>query len=124
MAGLGVSKKQTDRARQTFERSAQSAGFFEFGRDKLIEPAHRVSDFIASEAAMYPQQQETERSQPKSGGGGGPTGDPLIDALVLKLPKTGEKWPRAERETWLKMIEMAFDLAYGVEAKPSGPTVS
>jgi hypothetical protein len=35
---LGVSSRQTDRARQAFQRSAEQAGFFAHGRDRLIEP--------------------------------------------------------------------------------------
>lgn len=35
---LGVSSRQTDRARQSFQRSAEQAGFFAHGRDRLIVP--------------------------------------------------------------------------------------
>jgi hypothetical protein len=35
---LGVSSRQTDRARQSFQRSAEQAGFFAHGRDRLIQP--------------------------------------------------------------------------------------
>jgi len=35
---LGVSSRQTDRARQAFQRSAEQAGFFALGRDRLIIP--------------------------------------------------------------------------------------
>jgi hypothetical protein len=35
---LGVSSRQTDRARQAFQRSAEQAGFFAHGRDRLTLP--------------------------------------------------------------------------------------
>jgi hypothetical protein len=38
MVRLGVSAKQKDRARQAFQRSAEQAGFFDHGRDRLIMP--------------------------------------------------------------------------------------
>ena len=38
MANLGVSSKQTSRARQAFERSANDAGFFQHGMDRLVMP--------------------------------------------------------------------------------------
>lgn len=38
MASLGVAPKQTDKARQVFERSARQAGFFEQGDDRLVLP--------------------------------------------------------------------------------------
>jgi hypothetical protein len=38
LVGLGVSDKVKDRARQTFERSAEQAGFFAHGRNRLVMP--------------------------------------------------------------------------------------
>ncbi|HLM84842.1 MAG TPA: hypothetical protein VK272_01495 [Solirubrobacteraceae bacterium] len=37
---LGVSSKQTAKARQTFQRSAELAGFFKMGKDRLVQPAN------------------------------------------------------------------------------------
>lgn len=116
MAELGVAKKQTDRARQTFDRSAQTAGFFEFGRDKLVAPAVNPAAPLGRGDS-----EPVALAQPRAhfgGGGGGHTGDPLIDALIQKLPPTGTAWPAPERDTWIKMIQMAFDLAYGVVGTP------
>src|SRR5208282_5845507 len=39
MREIGVSPKQTDRARQAFMRSARQAGFFAHGEDRLVRPA-------------------------------------------------------------------------------------
>jgi hypothetical protein len=36
---FGVSPKQSDRARQTLQRSAEQAGFFRHGTDRLVAPA-------------------------------------------------------------------------------------
>lgn len=38
MQSLGVSSKQTDKARQAFERSARQAGYFDSGDDRLVRP--------------------------------------------------------------------------------------
>lgn len=46
IAALGVAQKQTDRARQAFERSATAAGFFEAVRDRLV--AHVAGPALAS----------------------------------------------------------------------------
>jgi hypothetical protein len=126
MAGLGVSSKQTDKARQAFDRSARQAGFYWSGTDRLVMPALK-GDAPASRpldtgtpGADAAGQGDRGSGQGGSGGNGGDgsglTGDPLIDAMVKKLPKAGAQWPDAERKTWLKMIEMAFDLAYGARA--------
>ena len=39
ISDLGVSTKQTARARQAFQRSAELAGFFKMGKDRLVPPA-------------------------------------------------------------------------------------
>jgi hypothetical protein len=39
--------------------------------------------------------------------------DPVLAALIAKLPATTQPWPRAERIAWLRMMAMAFDVAYG-----------
>ena len=56
--------------------------------------------------------------------------DPLIRALVDKLPKPNTVWPISERAKWLKAAAMAFNLVYKlpegdepdlkIEEKPSG----
>jgi hypothetical protein len=46
-----------------------------------------------------------------AGGGGGK--DPLIAALIQKLPDTGTDWSADDRVMWLQMIAMAFQMAYG-----------
>lgn len=39
MVQLGVSPKQTEKARQALQKSADRAGFFESGKDRLVKPA-------------------------------------------------------------------------------------
>lgn len=109
MVTLGVAPKQKERARQVFERSAEQGGFFAHGRDRLVRPG-------VTPGAPTPTP-EPERK--KNGGGGGSGGDdgrdPLIAALIQKLPKDSDPkpWPVEERVTWLRMTAMAFQMAYG-----------
>jgi hypothetical protein len=42
--------------------------------------------------------------------------DPVIGALIGKLPAPGTTWPRADRVAWLRQMAMAFDSAFGAEA--------
>lgn len=39
--------------------------------------------------------------------------DPLLAALIAKLPLPGAIWPAKDRAAWLGMVEMAFDVVYG-----------
>lgn len=40
--------------------------------------------------------------------------DPLLAALIAKLPKGGS-WPRADRVAWLELMAKSFDVVYGLE---------
>ncbi len=40
--------------------------------------------------------------------------DPVIAALIAKLPAEGGQLNRAQRANWLRQVAMAFDGAYGV----------
>lgn len=42
--------------------------------------------------------------------------DPLIGALIAKLPKLGEEWPVDQQIGWLRLMAMAFGNVYGGEA--------
>lgn len=46
--------------------------------------------------------------------------DPLIAALIAKLPAPGSEYSRGEREAWLRMMVAAFDLAYGPVGELAG----
>ncbi len=46
--------------------------------------------------------------------------DPLLSALVDKLPPAGTTWSPADRQAWLTMAANAFDVVYGAaRALPS-----
>lgn len=117
MANLGVSSKQTDKARQAFDRSARQAGFYWSGPDRLVVPP--LKGEIPESRPLDPGTPGAGQGAPnpgaqggKGGGGSGGTGDLLLDALIQKLPTTGSEWPIDQRITWLTLIEMAFNLAY------------
>lgn len=45
--------------------------------------------------------------------------DPLLDALIGKLPAPGEAWPQADRDVWFSLMRSAFDLVYGRDGQPA-----
>lgn len=125
METLGVAKKQTDRARQAFERSAEYAGFFDSGRERLVRPR---MDGGPQTNADGGQQQSPPPPPPAderngNGNGGGklpPDVDPIIRGLIDRLPPSGQKWPKAKRKLWLQILENSFDLVYeDTEEAPS-----
>src|SRR5690606_17983319 len=102
---------------------ADLAGFFESGKTKLIMPA--VAQGGVSPARDSHASNGSSGSENKGGGtpigtGGGGSGsggqdDPLIKALIQKLPAAGAPWAADERINWLKMLVMGFQIAYGTD---------
>jgi hypothetical protein len=87
MGQLGVAPKQTDKARQTFERAAKQAGFFAQGSDRLIAPRF---DRETLPPAQTIQIEATEPPPvPKGGGGNGGSGRPLEYELIDLLKRPG-----------------------------------
>jgi hypothetical protein len=121
MEEAGVSPKQKERARQVFQKSAVYAGFIDPGTGRFVKPGSG-----ASTQGVGTDQGGKAADRLGGSGGGGPN-DPLIAALIQKLPNGGQ-WPAADRVIWLKMATMAFDLAYGrdgdIEIKASKPLAS
>lgn len=106
MVGLGVSDKVKDRARQTFERSAEQAGYFEHGKNRLVMPA----------TSAVREAPEPVAEEPRTGGngsGGPPSGvDPIIQGLLARLPSSGSQWPEEDRNLWLELLRGSFKLIY------------
>jgi hypothetical protein len=114
---FGVSVKQKETARQIFDKSAQQAGFFAAGSDRLIEP-------ILSGSSGFPPPPSYIDG---SGGGGGGSGDaqpvanygpdvsgfhPFIQGLLNTLPAPDATWTIEGRAKWLTAAANCFDLIY------------
>lgn len=112
LVDIGVAEKQKDRARQVFQRSAEQAGFFAQGKNRLVRPAFRQTG-----------------DEPDRRGGGGPGGggddgdlDPFIQGLVASIPKKGTVWPVHRRKKWLQTAEGIFSLMFeDGDEQPSAP---
>ncbi len=126
MEALGVAHKQTDRARQAFERSAQHAGFFNSGKERLVKPRMESAKAAPpADQAPPPRNDEQDgRSAGNSGSGSGggelpPDIDPIIAGLISRLPKAGTVWAKDKRKLWLQILENSFDLVYEDEPQKS-----
>lgn len=104
MEAIGVSSKQTDKARQAFERSAQHAGFFDAGRERLVKPRLDIQRSVPDhpEPCLVPERSVPEPSKV----------DPIIQGLLARLPETGAVWPVEKREIWLNLLKGSFELIY------------
>ena len=91
---LGVAEKQKAKARQVFENSAQQTGFRDVAPNRLVLPATIVKP-------------EEERENKDTGGskdGCDLDLDPLIMALLRKIPK--KDWTAENRLRWFRTFAM------------------
>lgn len=119
IAGLGVSEKQKDRARQIFERSAEQTGYFEFGKNRLVMPANAVRE--EGQQQDPPPGAGTGGTNGTGSGGGADEGlslDPLLMALLRKIPSVEEGWPRDKRLRWFKTFAMNVSQVYDSDEEP------
>lgn len=123
IVSLGVAEKQKARARQVFEGSAQQTGFREAAPNRLVMPAVVI------------REKPPETVKRKNGGDDGGSSDlhldPLLMALLHKIPKTEEGWPADKRLRWFKTFAMNVSQVYDdgsdhveleVELKNAGTT--
>ncbi len=112
MEQMGVAPKQTDKARQAFQRSAQQAGFFSFGSDRLIAPPTTSSSALQTPANGENGQTGHGSGSGGDGGGGDDGNQSLIDGLIKVLPKAGHPWPLEAQRKWLQTAAANFAYAY------------
>jgi len=111
MGQLGVSPKQTERARQVFQKSAAHASFIDPSTGRFIKPANV--------AVLSAKSTLSEKSVEQYGGGGGGGGldselklDPLLIELLRKIPPKGEDWGAAKRIRWFRTFAMNVSQIY------------
>lgn len=111
METLGVAPKQKERARQTFSKSAQYAGFIDAGTGRFVKPATGapIVDPIKT------------GNEGKTGGGGGKGGDDglnldgLLMELLRKIPEPQNGWPKDQRLRWFRTFAMNVSQIYDTD---------
>src|SRR5262249_33048611 len=111
IVGVGVAKKVKDKARQTFQRSAQQAGLFWAGNDRRVMP--KGSEAVSEEPIVQPEggadsDAENKSKSNRTGGGGIGRGQ-LIEGLIEKLPMEGADFSLDDRARWLQLAAGIFD---------------
>jgi hypothetical protein len=118
MKDVGVSSKQLDKARQVFMRSARQGRFFEHGEDRLVKPATPTGP-----GTPPVEDKKDHQTPPKKNGGGGddPGGldlDPLLIALLKKIPTLDKGWPAPQRIRWFRTFAMNVSQIYDGDGEP------
>ena len=121
MRDVGVSSKQTGKARIAFTRSAKQAGFFAHGEDRLVRPAIPGPGTKPVETISTDAEKDVNG---KNGGGGGGQGsglnlDALLIALLKKIPTDPSVgWPAPARVRWFRTFAMNVSQIYDGDGEP------
>src|SRR5258706_8876561 len=118
MIRLGGPRKQVQKARQVLVRSADTAGFFRAGRDRLIRPPVSI---IATGHCDAPAPEKPPVPPPEAA----PMAEhPLIKGLVAKLPPEGERFTPQQRKRWLEAAKVNLELIYAGEEEDLEPVAA
>lgn len=113
---FGVAQKQKEKARQTFERSARSAGFFPNGsEDRLVAPVIGVSVSTSPEpspAADVAGGRVVETAAPVRTVAPALGVPPFMTWLLDALPDQGAEWDKAAQADWLQAVAQAFRVVF------------
>jgi len=122
MIRLGVPRKQAQKARQALIRSADTAGYFRSGRDRLIRPSASTIGSGHS-GAPAPENPTVPRAEVPM------AEHELIRGLVAQLPPKGQRFTPKQRRRWLEAAKLNLELIYAEDDeeddKPApGPTLN
>ncbi|MHB8381861.1 MAG: hypothetical protein ACYDC3_05920 [Candidatus Binataceae bacterium] len=110
LESFGVAIKQTNRARQTFQRAAEQAKVFNDKKDRLVLPAGVSLDSTTPNGGVgRKMENQNQQFAPSS------DTSPVLSFLLKSLPPSGSEWSRDARQQWMRMLELALDEMY----KPS-----
>lgn len=111
MINAGVAQKQAPRARQAFQRSAEEAGYFRAGKDRLTRPP--VLPAQESDQDEGQQGNGQEDAKPPRGLADHPLLKALWETLPAQKPFTAEQRRRF-------FTTLAFNIDYVYDAAPDG----
>jgi hypothetical protein len=99
---LGVTPKQVQKARQSFQRSADLAGFFRHGRSRLVQPPTDVRDSGESSSKRENTREEGERMNPPAPILPASNGAVPFPDLWLTLLREGHSWSAEETHEFVE----------------------
>jgi hypothetical protein len=114
IVSLGVAEKQKSRARQNFESSAIQTGFREQGANRLVMPAV----VVLPPQPLNPDKTEKRKSESTTEGKEALDLDPLLLALLQKIPRRGDSWPAEKRLRWFRTFAMNVSQVYDDDNEP------
>jgi len=111
LQSFGVGPKVKEKARQVMLRSAKQAGFFDMSPDRFVMPI--IKELPArpvNDAVVVPDSDQLSRRA--AGGNDSDSLHPLIQGLLMTLPKPTTTWSIQDRTNWLVMANSIFKMIY------------
>jgi hypothetical protein len=122
MVKLGVAQKVVAKARQTLQRSAEQAGFFSLGRDRLVQPSVDKMAFVQPNGG--PAAGVSHGPQPFAGPQGPTPGlpqHPLLVGLWQELPDPKvRKLDPEQQASWIETAKLVLKLLYNGDSTHLG----
>ncbi len=111
---FGVAPKQKQAARLAFDKSAQQAGFFAAGDDRLVEPiVGSVAPLDRNRPVADEPSKGAEKPHLMTNDASKVSGlHPFIQGLLDTLPAPETNWTVEGRAKWLQAAAHCFDLIY------------
>lgn len=69
-----------------------------------------------------PRSQDFREPEAAEGNGNGQELDALVDAMLGHLPAPGDTWPKQDRELWMQILGLIFQLIYPEDEQEPQPT--
>jgi len=118
---LGVVEGQVDRTRQILMRSAEVAGLFGYGKDRLVKP-NLPPTRVFQEPTPVGQPSNSSESPPVpiSFVHDAPAGlHPAISGMLDELPERGTNWSSEGLQQWLDALGSVLKVVYKVRPSTS-----
>lgn len=100
MKNAGVVVGQADRARQVFQRSAEQAGLFQFGADRLVLPPEVSTEQENSSAVPSDDPLPATESRTLQSASSSASLHPALAGMLQELPPSGRTWDEDEFNAW------------------------
>jgi hypothetical protein len=115
IARLGVLPQRASKARQVFMRSAETAGYFRSGRDRLIRPSTPSSTAVGTIASMQAHSSELRDTAEAPPAAAAPTAEHwLVKALMAELPPREKPPTPTQLKHFLETFKMNLETIYGM----------
>lgn len=117
---LGVVEGQVERARQVLLKSAEVAGLFGYGKDRLVKPTLSVGR-VAREVSVGSEELSDSGAPQVARNDRATTLHPAIAGMLDELPAKGTGWSIEGLDEWVDALKSVLRVVYKVRSNGRTP---